>query len=56
MREEKDLLTFYPVWIDQEKQIISFKEADGFEEIRFATHKEMITFVIEKVLKGYRIQ
>lgn len=43
-------------WIDRVNRIVSFQQAEGFEEVRFPTHREMFQFVIEKSRTGYRIQ
>lgn len=44
------------VWIDTANHIVSFKSVEGFEQMSFSSHDEMIGFVIEKGSSGYRIQ
>ena len=43
-------------WIDREKKVVSFQQAEGFEEVEFSTHDEMFAFVIKQTESGYRIQ
>ena len=43
-------------WIDRENKVVSFQQAEGFEEVVFATHDEMFAFVIKQTESGYRIQ
>lgn len=46
----------YPIWIDHIEKIVSFKRAEGFEQINFSSQEEKLAFAIEKCASGYRIQ
>lgn len=46
----------YPIWIDRTEKIVSFKSAEGFEQLNFSSHEEKLAFAIEKCSSGYRIQ
>lgn len=46
----------HSIWVDWEKRIISFREAEGFEELKYPSHKEMFEFAIEKGFAGFGIQ
>lgn len=46
----------HSIWVDWDRRIISFRSADGFEELRYPTHEEMFAFAIDKGSSGYRIQ
>lgn len=52
--EEKERTHF--AWIDRKRRIVSFRYAEGFEEMRFATHEEMFSYVIGKTDLGFRLQ
>ena len=44
------------LWIDWIRKVVSFEKAEGFEELRYATHDEMIRFAIERGNEGFGIQ
>lgn len=44
------------IWIDHTDKIVSFKSAEGFEELCFSSPKEKFAFAMEKCSSGYRIQ
>lgn len=46
----------YPIWIDHTEKIVSFKRAEGFEQLQFSSQEEKLAFAIEKCSSGYRIQ
>ena len=52
-REEEQA---YPIWIDRTEKIVSFKHAEGFEQLQFSSQEEKLAFAIEKCSSGYRIQ
>ena len=52
--EEKALV--YSIWVNWEKRIISFDEAEGFQELQYKTHEEMFRFAIERGNEGFGIQ
>ena len=56
MQTEKRNDPCFYVWIDEERRIVSFHEADGFQKIPFASRESLLAFVIEKGYSGYRIQ
>ncbi len=53
---EKEAETVYPIWVDWEKRVISFKEAAGFEKLEYPTYKEMFDFAVDKGYAGFGIQ
>lgn len=54
MDQEKE--TVYPIWVDWEKRVISFRKAEGFLKLEYPTHDEMLAFAIEKGAAGFAIQ
>ena len=46
----------YPIWIDHKDKIVSFKSAEGFDQLHFSSQEEKLEFAIEKSASGYRIQ
>ena len=54
MEEEKEKV--YSLWVDWKNRVISFREAEGFEELQYPTHQEMFDFAIEKGFDGFGIQ
>ena len=55
MENERELAVWL-VWIDRERRIISFREAEGFERLEYPTHDDMFRFAIERTMEGYAIQ
>lgn len=55
MENERELEVWL-VWIDRERRIISFQEAEGFERLEYPTHDDMFRFAIERTMEGYAIQ
>lgn len=53
MKEESAV---WPIWVDWERRIVSFREADGFQKLEYPTHGEMFRFAIEKTTEGFAIQ
>ena len=53
LREEE---LAYLIWIDHKEKIVSFKSAEGFEQLQFSSQEEKLAFAIEKCSSGYRIQ
>ncbi len=51
--EEKEV---YPIWIDWESKVISFREEPGFEKLKYPTQEEKFSFLLAKVDAGFRIQ
>ena len=51
--EEKKV---HSIWVDWENRVISFRKAEGFEELQYTTHEEMFAFAIEKGFGGFGIQ
>lgn len=56
MDEEKEVNNDFCVWVDWEHQIISFREAEGFEKITHKSRDEMFFRVIRLVDKNFAIQ
>lgn len=55
MEKEREQ-TVYLIWVDWDRRIISFHEAEGFQPIAYPTHEEMFAFAIEKGFAGFGIQ
>lgn len=53
---ESEEETAYSIWVDRKNRVVSFQKVDGFEELQYPTHKEMLAFAIEKGLAGFGIQ
>ncbi len=51
--EEKEI---YPIWIDRESKVISFREEPGFEKLEYPTQEEKFSFLVKKVDAEFRIQ
>ena len=54
--ETESELEVWPVWIDRERRIVSFQEAEGFERLEYPTHDEMFRFAVERTAEGFAIQ
>ena len=46
----------YPIWINHTEKIVSFKWAEGFEQLLFSSQEQKLAFAVEKSFSGYRIQ
>ena len=46
----------YSIWVNWTKRIISFEKEDGFQELQYKTHDEMLRFAIRKGNEGFGIQ
>ena len=44
------------IWIDHLKQVVSFREEEGFEVLAFSTPEERLAYAFEKCSNGYRVQ
>lgn len=44
------------IGVKRKERVISFQKADGFEELRYLSHEEMLRFVIDKGSEGFGIQ
>ena len=53
LREEEK---YYSIWIDHTDRILSFKSAEGYEQLYFSSHEEKLEFAVEKCSSGYRVQ
>lgn len=56
MKSEREPERNFVIWIDPEHRIISFREAEGFEERRFSSQEELISYAMEKCSEGNRVQ
>ncbi len=56
MEIEKEEADVYPIWVDWEKRVISFREVADYEKLEYPTHKEMFDFAVEKGFAGFGIQ
>lgn len=56
MKKENEKEEACLIWIDHTDKIVSFKRAEGFEQLRFSSQKEKFAFAMEKCSSGYRIQ
>ena len=46
----------YSIWVNWDKRIISFEKEEGFQELQYKTHDEMLRFAIRKGNEGFGIQ
>ena len=46
----------YPIWVNWERRIISFHQAEGFEMLLYPTHEQMLSFAVSKGYAGFAIQ
>ena len=56
MNREEEKKDSWPIWVDWNRRIVSFQEAEGFEKLVYPTHDEMFQFAIEKTMNGFAIQ
>ena len=56
MEQENETEKSVPVWIDKVNRIVSFRKVNGFEQLNFSDRNEMLIYVVEIGLSGYRIQ
>ena len=54
--EDREEEKGFSVWVNWERRVISFTEANGFEELHYPTHDEMFRFAIQKGNEGFGIQ
>lgn len=54
--EKREEETVFSIWVNWERRVISFTQAEGFEELQNPDHDEMFRFVIEKGNEGFGIQ
>lgn len=55
MKAEEETLNC-SIWVNWENRVISFQKADGFEELRYVSHEEMLRFAVAKGFEGFGIQ
>lgn len=56
MEKELEEAEKWPVWINWDRRIVSFEEAEGFERLEYPSHDEMFQFAIDKTMDGFAIQ
>ena len=56
MVTEKENIDEWAIWVDWDKRVFSFQEAEGFDKIVYPTHDEMFRFAIDKSMSGFAIQ
>lgn len=44
------------IWINWETRVVSFRKTEGFQELRYPTHEDMLRFAIERGFEGFGIQ
>ena len=44
------------IWVNWEKEILSFHPGEGFVEVHFENRNEMFAFAVEKSKQGFMIQ
>jgi hypothetical protein len=54
--ENESVLEVWPLWIDWDQKILSFREVTGYEKLEFATHEEMFQFAVARTTEGFAIQ
>ena len=56
MEKEIEEAEKWPVWINWDKRIVSFQEAEGFEKLEYPSHDEMFQFAIDITMDVFAIQ
>ena len=44
------------IWVNWEKEILSFKPGEGFVKVRFENREQMFAFAVEKSKAGFMMQ
>ena len=52
----KEEIKTWPIWVNWNRKIVSFREAPGFERLDYPTHDEMFQFAIQQTMNGFAIQ
>lgn len=47
-------MTEYVIWIDREKQVVSFHEEAGYERMVFTYHEYFLQYLMELQEKSFR--
>lgn len=55
MREEFEEQEKFTAWVDKEKQIVTFRDTEGFEKLTFRTQEDKMSYVYHLCEYGYRI-
>ncbi len=55
MKEECEEQAEFAAWVDKEKRIVTFREADGFEKLTFRSQENKMSYVYNLCESGYRI-
>ena len=43
------------VWVNKEERIVTFRETEGFEKLKFRTQEDKMSYVYNLCESGYRI-
>lgn len=54
-KETQNRVVSTEVWINRETNTTSFQYQEGFERMTFESHDEMLQYVADLALKGYRV-
>ena len=46
MEKPREEETAYPIWIDRTDKIVSFKSAEGFEQLFFSSQEEKLALAV----------
>ena len=55
MKEECEEQAELAVWVDKEKQIVTFRDTEEFEKLTFRTQEDKMSYVYHLCEYGYRI-
>ena len=55
MKEECEEQAELATWVNKETQIVTFREAEGFEKLTFRTQEDKMSYVYNLCESGYRI-
>lgn len=55
MKEDGEEQAECAAWVSNEKRIVTFREAEGYEKIVFRTQEDKMSYVYHLCESGYRI-
>lgn len=55
MKEECEEQAELAAWVNKEERIVTFRETEGFEKLKFRTQEDKMSYVYNLCESGYRI-
>lgn len=55
MKEGQEEQAEYVAWVHKEKRIVTFREMEGYEKIKFQTNDDKLIYIYHLCEAGYRI-